>query len=226
MSTLLDQLTEKETEKETKAAVTWVIDVTGSMQPEIEAVKDTLLEFADIFEKRGVRLDLGLITFRDLTIGEDITIHSFSGKTFTRNAGEFKKEIEGLRARGGGEEPESSYDAIVKACEMEWPQGTDRVIVLITDAPSHTTSDGGAYDIADVKAKMAEAKIAMAYAVTYTKKDRIRDCYFPLLDPKTDQMFDLGNKDKSSLVKTIRNIGLSTSERTGSETDRDGTLTD
>ena len=41
------------------------------------------------------------------------------------------------------------------------------------------------------------------------------------LNPKYDQMFDLGNKDKSSLIKTIRNIGLSTSERTGSVTDRD-----
>ena len=72
MSTLLEQLTEKDTEKTTKAAVTWVIDVTGSMASEIEAVRDTLLEFADIFEKRGVRLDLGLISFRDLTQGETL----------------------------------------------------------------------------------------------------------------------------------------------------------
>lgn len=226
MSTLLDQLTEKETAKETKAAVTWVIDVTGSMATEIEAVRDTLLEFADIFEKRGVRLDLGLITFRDLTIGEDVTIHSFNGKTFTRDAGEFRNEIKGLSATGGGPEPESSYDAIVKACEMEWPQGSDRVIVLITDAPSHTTSDGGSYSISDVQSKKTEAGIAMMYAVTYTKVDRIRECYFPLLNSKTDQMFDLGKKDKSSLVRTIRNIGLSTSERTASKTDSEGTMTD
>ena len=66
----------------------------------------------------------------------------------------------------------------------------------------------------------------MAYVVTYTKVDAIREQYLSILNPKYDQMFDLGNKDKSSLIKTIRNIGLSTSERTGSETDRDTTLTE
>ena len=66
----------------------------------------------------------------------------------------------------------------------------------------------------------------MTYAVTYTTVDRIRECYYPLLNDKTDQMFDLGKKDKSSLVRTIRNIGLSTSERTASKTDKEGTLTD
>jgi Mg-chelatase subunit ChlD len=228
MSTLLEQLTEKDTEKATKAAVTWVIDVTGSMASEIEAVRDTLLEFADIFEKRGVRLDLGLISFRDLTQGEKITTHSFSGSTFTRDAEKFRNEIKStLVAKGGGPTPESSFDAVVQACNLEWPQGSDRVIVLITDAPSHTKSSGTSdYDAADVKSVLSESKINMVYVVTYTKVDAIREQYLSILNPKYDQMFDLGNKDKSSLIKTIRNIGLSTSERTGSVTDRDGTLTE
>ncbi len=36
--------------------------------------------------------------------------------------------------------PESSYDALVKATEMDWPQGCEKVILLITDAPSHTST--------------------------------------------------------------------------------------
>jgi hypothetical protein len=225
---LLSQLTDRETTKETKAAVTWVIDVTGSMSSEIEAVRETLLDFADIFEKRGVRLDLGLVSYRDLTIGEEVTTHSFGGKTFTRDANEFRSEIKSaLVAGGGGPTPESGYEAIVQACNLEWPQGSDRVIVLITDAPPHTltscpcgTACGSSFDSGEVKKKLAEADIKMVYVVTYTKVDSIRDKYSVLLNSKTDQMFDLGNKDKSSLIKTIRNIGLSTSERTGSITSR------
>lgn len=228
---LLDQLTHKETTKETKAAVTWVIDVTGSMNSEIEALRDTLLEFADIFEKRGVRLDLGLISFRDLTVGEEVTTHSFGGKTFTRDANEFKSEIKSaLVAGGGGPMPESSYDAIVQACNIKWPQGSNRVIVLITDAPPHTATscvcgetDCSKFDMPDVKKHLVESNIEIFHIVTYTKVEEIRSKFVPLLS-STDVMFNLGNKDKTSLINTIRNIGLSTSERTGSVTGR--TLTE
>jgi len=231
---LLNQLTAKETKKETKAAVTWVIDVTGSMSSEIEAVRDTLLEFADIFETRGVRLDLGLVSFRDLTIGETITTHSFSGSPFTRDAGEFRNEIKSaLVADGGGPTPESSYDAVVQACQMEWPQGSDRVIVLITDAPPHTsapcvcgTTCGTKYDSAMVKKSLGDADIKMMYVVTYTREESIRNKFSVLLHDKSDAMFDLGNKDKSTLIRTIRNIGLTTSERTGSVTSRTDSLTE
>ena len=220
---LLDQLTKRETVKEFKAAVTWVIDVTGSMGSEIGAVRDTLLEFANIFEKRGVRLDLGLVSFRDLTIGEDVTTHSFGGKTFTRDANEFRSEIKSaLVAGGGGPTPESSYEAMIQACNLEWPQGADRTIVLITDAPPHTSSPcpcgqpcGSIYDSAEVKKQLDEANINLT-VLTYVNEEDIRESYRSCQNPMREPiMFDLGNKDKSSLIKTIRNIGLNTSERTG-----------
>ena len=64
---LLQKLTKRETEKAVKAAVTFVVDVLMSMSEEIKAVKAALLDFAEIFEKRKVRLHLGMISFRDLT---------------------------------------------------------------------------------------------------------------------------------------------------------------
>ncbi len=77
---LLDQLTKRETVKEFKAAVTWVIDVTGSMGSEIGAVRDTLLEFANIFEKKYNYLqDINIDTF--LFVSEALQISSNFKKT-------------------------------------------------------------------------------------------------------------------------------------------------
>lgn len=216
---LLDQLTKRETEKAVKAAVTFVIDVTGSMSSEINAVKAALLDFAEIFEKRKVRLHLGMISFRDLTQGEDITVHKFGDGEFTRSAEAFKAQVETLNATGGGPEPESVYDALVKATEMDWPQGCEKVILLITDATSHTstTTKEAAFSA------MEAAEVGQFYALTYTTKPKVRDCYVEFLKiGKGGNMHDLGNKDHSTLVKIIRNIGLTSSERTISKTTTDG----
>jgi Mg-chelatase subunit ChlD len=208
---LLEKLTQRETEKAVKAAVTFVIDVTGSMSSEIEAVKAALLDFAEIFEKRKVRLHLGMISFRDLTQGEDITVHRFGEGEFTRSAEAFKSQVNTLTASGGGPTPESSYDALVKAAGMEWPQGCEKVVLLITDAPSHTssTTKDAAY------AAMEAAEVKQFYCLTYTTQPKVRDFYVDFLKlGKGGSMYDLGNKDHSTLVKNIRNIGLTSSERT------------
>lgn len=211
---LLEKLTQRETEKTVKAAVTFVIDVTGSMGSEIEAVRAALLDFADIFEKRKVRLHLGMISFRDLTQGENITVHNFGEGEFTRSAESFKTQVGTLEAAGGGPEPESSYDALVKATEMEWPQGCEKVILLITDATSHTSTTTKA----DAYSAMEAAEVGQFYALTHTTQARVRDCYLDFIKIGKGNMYDLGNKDHSTLVKTIRNIGLTSSERTISKT--------
>ena len=71
MSTLLEQLPRK-IQRRLLRRVTWVIDVTGSMASEIGCQRYAV-RICRYFEKRGVRLDLGLISFRDLTQGEKIT---------------------------------------------------------------------------------------------------------------------------------------------------------
>jgi hypothetical protein len=209
---VLDQITKRETEKPVTAAVTWVIDKTMSMHEEIPAIRDALNEFANMFEKRRVRLHLGMISYRDLTQGEDIDVHQFDGKEFTRSADAFRAQVETLNAEGGGPEPESTYDALVKACGMDWPQGCEKIIVLVTDATSHTSTT--TKDAAH--AAMEAAGLSQFYALTHTTEPRIRDCYVDFTKiGKGGTMFDMGNRDRTSLLKTIRNIGLTASERTG-----------
>jgi len=200
-----------------KADVVFVFDCTGSMGNEIDAVKETIVTFADIFEKEKVKLRLGLVEFRDLTEGEEVNAHMFSSGTFTRSAAEFKSAISGLVATGGGVEPESSFEAIVEACRMDWGDG-QRVILLITDAPPHTKSGtgtlgGGKFDSADVSAELDEAGIGQIYFLNHPSHPAHQP-YKEIVGRRENGFFDLGKKDKKHLISTLVMIGKTTSMKT------------
>lgn len=48
-----------------RADIMFVLDCTGSMGGEIEAIKDAIMDFADTIESDGVRVRVGLVEFRD-----------------------------------------------------------------------------------------------------------------------------------------------------------------
>ncbi|WP_287278250.1 MULTISPECIES: vWA domain-containing protein [unclassified Okeania] len=65
-----------------KADMMFVLDCTGSMQGEINRIKETIMEFADTIEKDGVRVRVSLIEFRRL-INEEHQVLKFNGEVFT-----------------------------------------------------------------------------------------------------------------------------------------------
>jgi Mg-chelatase subunit ChlD len=196
-----------------RADVIFTFDCTGSMGVEIKAVQAAILDFADLFEKENIRLRLGLIEFRDRTIGEEIKHHSFSGEEFTQDAVAFKSAISGLEAMGGGPEPESSFDALMMACRAKWGDG-QKVIVHITDAPPQTP-DKDTKSVDEVISEFESVGIDQFYTLNHPSKPD-HEVYRRLYEPAcvSGMQFDLGGKSHDHLVKAIRNIGISTSMRT------------
>jgi hypothetical protein len=109
--------------------VVFLMDVTSSMGPFIEGLKRNCREFADRIRERGVDCQLGLIGFGDVDIGEPIS-------TFdpTADVAAFQEEVSRLDLTNGGDEPESSAEAIEKALEMRFRPHTRVCFVHITDA--------------------------------------------------------------------------------------------
>src|SRR5262249_5389347 len=95
-----------------EADIMFILDCTGSMQGEIDAIKDAITTFADTIKSDGVRARVGLIEFRDRLIGEEHRVLTFDGEPFTSAPEVFRREVARLRATGGGDPPESSLDAI------------------------------------------------------------------------------------------------------------------
>lgn len=111
-----------------------VFDITESMGPFIDGLKEATINFADRLAKANRDYRLGLVTFEDYVVRQD--------PIFTRSATEFKSWIGALQAGGGGDIPEDDLDALSAASKFPFRPDAQAVIILITDAPNHFRGDG------------------------------------------------------------------------------------
>ncbi len=108
--------------------IAFVFDQTGSMQDEINAVKNNALMFADILRGSSMDYRLALVTFSDrVEVVND----------YTADVGVFKDWVSGIVALGGGDAPENDLEALSRALQLKARPGAQVVFILITDAPYH-----------------------------------------------------------------------------------------
>lgn len=116
--------------------VLFLIDSTGSMQDEIDELKNNILsisaQIAALPSNPDVRF--GMVTYRD--IGDQYVTRQ---APFTRDVQEFQGVLMNLRAAGGQDAPESVNQALYEAINnMSWRGGeTVSLIFLVGDAPPH-----------------------------------------------------------------------------------------
>jgi hypothetical protein len=117
--------------------VVFVLDTTGSMGPLIEGAKRKIWSIAttliDCSPDADIRM--GLVAYRD--IGDDYVTKTFD---LTTDIQGLYADLLQLRARGGGDWPESVNEALyVGVAKMSWSRGRDstRIIFLVGDAPPH-----------------------------------------------------------------------------------------
>jgi|SRR5579883_512032 len=124
-----------------QADIMFVLDVTASMQNQIDGLKDGIGTFANDLYRAKVDARFGCVAFRDLTVPESpefpqMQLLKFKGEVFTSDARVFSDEVAKLRAVGGGDIPESSFEALSEAASItEWRKSAIRTLILITDAP-------------------------------------------------------------------------------------------
>lgn len=119
--------------------IMFVLDVTGSMQPQIDGVRDGVKRFVRELQQRNLDVRVGLTFFRDRfkqpgNDGEDPQALRFGRDVFTSDPQHFSEEVGKLVARFGGDEPESALDALAHASRQRFRPGAVRALLLITDA--------------------------------------------------------------------------------------------
>lgn len=176
-----------------KADVMFVLDCTGSMGGEINAIRDAITSFADTINSDGVRVRVGLIEYRDRLIHEEQRVLTFDGEVFTNNPDTFKRQISKLEASGGGDIPESTLDALMLALRQPFATDSNKVIVLITDAPPHIP-DKETRSIEEVVAEIKSVGIQQVYLVMRTT-DSSSQVYLKLLEGTKGMAFDIGKGD-------------------------------
>jgi hypothetical protein len=119
-----------------QADVFFVLDVTGSMTWAINGVRDGIGGFADKMRENKIDYRIGLLAFRDLTIDPvPMNLLMFDRSPFTTDVDAFRMQVGRLVSMGGGDEPESSLEAVDEACQQPFRKGATKVLLLITDAP-------------------------------------------------------------------------------------------
>ena len=131
---------------ETYADIIFCIDLTGSMGPVINQVKNTALAFhrqmLDALDKRGrdvKQLRIKVIGYRDIYVDTEAFVES-EFFCLPQEEDRFRSFVMNLRPLGGGDEPESGLEALVKAIKSDWIQEGARrrhVIAVFTDASAH-----------------------------------------------------------------------------------------
>ena len=133
------------------ADIVYCIDITSSMKPIIDKVKATALtlhkDLQEVMKSNYQRtikqLRIKVIGFRDAYCDGSRSFEESRFFELPKEASQFKSFVDGLQAKGGGDIPENSLEALAKAMQSDWCTTIDNsirkrhIIVLFTDASAH-----------------------------------------------------------------------------------------
>jgi hypothetical protein len=181
------------------ADIVFLIDISGSMSPCIDALRRNIEAFIDSLSQGDANNAAPVkdwrgkvVGYRDLDAAQDEGLPWIVDNGFVRDAGSLKAQLAGLQAGGGGDEPESLLDALYKVASMEavpkgsqsedpakWRYRSDaaRVVIVFTDASFKETlgipeaKGGSLQDVANVV--MANRIILSLFAPNFEGYDRL-----------------------------------------------------
>ncbi len=111
----------------------FVIDTTGSMSDKIESLLATCSRFVEDFNALQLNHRIAIVAFGDLRVRGD----KIQNTAFTSNVEVIKKSLQNIpRNSGGGNEGESSLEALERALSLPFRSDAVKAIVLITDEPA------------------------------------------------------------------------------------------
>jgi hypothetical protein len=124
--------------------IVFVLDVTESMQPYIDAVKQNVIAFAQDLQSNSRDYRLGLVTFEDYVVSAYPDCNCAYRNSFTSDVKQFTDWVGTLHAGGGGDIPEDQLDALSYAAKFPFRPEAEGIIIIVTDAPPHHDGDGSA----------------------------------------------------------------------------------
>jgi len=133
----------------------FVLDTTGSMSEEIDAVKQTIKTVAAQLSTAQTDVRIGLVEYKDR--GDELVTKTYP---FSSDLAAFARGVSGIVASGGGDMPEDMQKGVQDAVEkLQWrSDAVSRMVVVIADAPPHL-------DYQDEKSFADSAKLAASKGI-------------------------------------------------------------
>ena len=181
------------------ADIVFVVDISGSMAPCIDALRQNIETFVGSLDSGDANnaapvkdWRAKVVGYRDIEAAESEGLPWIVDNAFVRDQAELKAQLAALQANGGGDEPESLLDTLYKVATMEatakgaqtvepgkWRYRSDaaRVVVVFTDASFKETMSipeakgGSLQDVANMV--MANRIILSVFAPNFEGYDRL-----------------------------------------------------
>jgi hypothetical protein len=181
------------------ADLVFMIDVSGSMAPCIDALRRNIEVFIDSLSRADANNPAPVrdwrakvVGYRDIESAPAENLPWIVDHPFVRDTASLKSQLASLQAAGGGDEPESLLDALYKVATMEavpkgsqgedpgkWRYRSDaaRVVIVFTDASFKETlsipeaKGGSLQDVANMV--MANRIILSLFAPNFEGYDRL-----------------------------------------------------
>jgi Mg-chelatase subunit ChlD len=145
----------------------FVLDTTGSMAEEIEAVKQTIKAVSDKLSTSQTDVRIGLVEYKDRS--DCLLTRTFP---FSRDLAAFSRSIANVQASGGGDMPEDMHKGLDAALsKLQWRRdAATRMVVVIADAPPQFYPRSPDYTAA---ARRAAERGIKVYTVAASGMDRL-----------------------------------------------------
>ena len=115
----------------------FAIDTTESMANDFIILKKGFSQTLDDKIKKYEQYRVGLVFYKDYN--DEYLTKVFP---FTTDTSIIKKQVESVKAWGGGDRPEAVYEALYDSVTKYSWEADDRVVILIGDAPAHPKPRG------------------------------------------------------------------------------------
>ena len=147
--------------------VAFVIDTTGSMGDDIDAVRDNVKAIVSKARAKSSSARFALVEYKDSpdSGGDADDFPARVDTDFTSDTTTLQTELDGLVADGGGDFPETVYSGMMSALKLSWRAGVKKSLVVLGDAPPRDPEPGTGYTSGIVAAKALAIDPAEIYVV-------------------------------------------------------------
>lgn len=174
------------------ADIVFLIDISGSMQPCMDALKNNIGVLVDQMTNPGPNSEAVVKDWRIKICGYRDAIYDGSKwweeRPFTSDVSQIRSDLNSLQAMGGEDEPESLLDGLWKLSKMpstakgaqaesnswRYHQDAARCVIVFTDASCHMTTsatEAGGATFDDVAREVMAARLRLSIYAPET------DCY-------------------------------------------------
>lgn len=237
---LNDRMDQQQTKTRGVADIVFLIDVSGSMSPIIDALKRNIELFIDSLNAGEGNHVSPVRDWRAKAVGFRDFEHDpepYIDNPFVRDVAALKAQLSALHAEGGEDEPESLLDALFKLANMgqtergaqavdpgKWRYRSDaaRVVIVFTDASFKepmTIPEAKGGGIADVTNAMVNNRIILSLfapdmpgydQLSQIDKSEWEAISYPGLNPQ--QALAKFTEDQANFRNTLRQLAASVSK--------------